>query len=161
MYITRNPQRVGTVWYNPSGIANIISLSEAANKYRITMDSSVDNAIYVHREDGTMRRFECGKSGIYCCNMREKNSCVFNSIMTVENQEQQYSALDIGRAKKARKLQEIMGFISERDLLNIIDNNLIINSKVKRRDVLMAKDIYGNNISSLKGKTVRKTEAQV
>ena len=45
----------GTVWYNPSGIANIISLSEASSKHRITMDSSVDNAIYIHKENGTMR----------------------------------------------------------------------------------------------------------
>jgi len=41
----------GRVWYNPNGIANIVSLSEVAKKHRITMDSSIDNAIYVHKED--------------------------------------------------------------------------------------------------------------
>ena len=43
----------------------------------------------------------------------------------------------------------------------MIDNNLIIGSKVRRRDVLMANDIYGPNTNSLKGKTVRKTENHV
>ena len=46
------------------------------------------------------------------------------------SQEQQYSALDVNRAKKARKLQETMGFISERDLIQVVDNNLIQDSKV-------------------------------
>ena len=65
------------------------------------------------------------------------------------------------RAKKARKLQETMGFISERDLLHMIDINLIIGSKVGRRDVIIANDIYGANTNSLKGKTVRKTEKHI
>jgi len=77
---------------------------------------------------------------------------MFN-ITTVEGQEQQYSALS--RAKQARKLQETMGFVSERALLHMIDNNLIIGSKVWRRDVIIANDIYGANTNSLKGKTVR------
>jgi len=57
---------------------------------------------------------------------------------------------------KARKFQEIMGFISERDMLDMIDNNLIRGSTVRRRDVYMANDIYGPNTNSLKGKTVPK-----
>ena len=150
----------GRVWFNPNGIANIVSLSEISKKHRVTMDSTIDNAIYVHKSDGGMRRFECTKSGIYCCNLRGKDEYMFN-ITTVEGQELQYSKLDVARAKKARKLQEVMGFISERDMLNMIDKNLIIGSKVRRRDVLIANDIYGPNTNSLKGKTVRKTENHV
>jgi len=85
---------------------------------------------------------------------------VFN-VVTTEGQEQQYSGLDIDRAKKARKLQEAMGFISERDMLHMIDNNLIVGSKVRRRDVIIAGDIYGPNTNSLKGKTVRRTVGHV
>ena len=54
----------GEVWYNPKGIANIISLGEVSTRHRITMDSTLDNAIFIHKPDGTMRRFECMKSGI-------------------------------------------------------------------------------------------------
>jgi len=106
-----------------------------------------------------IRRFECTNAGIYCYNMRSKSKTkfVFN-ITTVEGQEQQYSALDVSRAKKARKLQETsIGFRSEWDLLQMIENTLIIGSKVRRRDVVIVNDIYGANTNSLKGKTVRKT----
>ena len=98
------------------------------------------------------------KAGIYCCNMRSKSKKKFIfSITTVEGQEQQYSALDVSRAKAARKLQETMGFISERAMLHMIDNHLIIGSKVRRRDVIIASDIYGDSTDIMKGKTVCKT----
>ena len=124
------------------------------------MDTSIDNAIYVHKSDGTIRKFECTRSGIYCCNLREDDACVFN-VVTVEGQAQQYSGLDIDRAKKARKLQETIRFISERDMLHMIDHNVIVGSKVRRRDIIVAGDIYGPNNKALKGKTVCHTVGHV
>jgi len=54
-----------------------------------------------------------------------------------------------------------MGFISERAMLHVIDIHLIIGLKVRRRDVIIASDIYGNSTDIMKGKTVRKTEKHV
>ena len=48
---------------------------------------------------------------------------VFN-ITTVEQQKDQYSTLDVERAKKVQKLQETKGFISNHDLLQVIDHNI-------------------------------------
>ena len=118
----------------------------------------MDNALYVHKSNESVRRFECTKAGIYCYNVRSKSKTkfVFN-VTTVEGQEKHYSTLDVSRAKKSCKLQETMGSILKRDLLHMIDNNLIIGSEVRRRDVIIANDIYGANTNSLDGKTVRKT----
>ena len=123
------------------------------------MDTDFDNALCVHKSDGLVRRFECTNAGIYCCNTRSKSKKKFIfKITTAEGQEQQYSALDVSRVKAARKLQETMGFISERAMLYMIDNYLIIGSKVRRQDVIIAGDIYGDSTDIMKGKTVRKTE---
>ena len=44
----------GTVWYNPKGIANILSLAcVKEHGYRVTFDSSQGNAFHVHKPDGT------------------------------------------------------------------------------------------------------------
>ena len=43
----------------------------------------------------------------------------------------------------------------------MIDNNLIIGSKVRRIAVIIANDIYDANTNSLKGKTVQKIEKHV
>ena len=90
--------------------------------------------------------------------MKETNVFNFNDIVSVERQERQYSALVVGSAKRAQKLQEMMGFISEIELLRVIDNNLILDSLARRQDIVIAKDIFGINTSLLKGKSSRKTE---
>ena len=37
----------GLVWHNPNGIANIISLGECSTRYRITMDTDIDNVLSI------------------------------------------------------------------------------------------------------------------
>jgi hypothetical protein len=43
----------GTVWYNPKGIANILSLSRVQEKHRVTYDSAAWGVFSVHKEDGS------------------------------------------------------------------------------------------------------------
>ena len=54
-----------------------------------------------------------------------------------------------------------MGFISETNLLQIVDHNLIWDSRTRQRDVIIAKDIYRYNTSILNGKTMQITEDHV
>ena len=55
----------GTVWFNASGIANILSLSKASEKFRITFDSMQGNTCTVHKNDGTCRQFVRSNRGLY------------------------------------------------------------------------------------------------
>ena len=56
----------GTVWYNPTGIANILSLSKAKERgYRVTFDSAAGNAFHLHKTDGTERVFKQSLKGLY------------------------------------------------------------------------------------------------
>ena len=48
----------GTVWYHPSGIANILSLGRVWKRYRITFDSEVGNRFLVTKPDGTTFEFK-------------------------------------------------------------------------------------------------------
>ena len=55
----------------------------------------------------------------------------------------------------------MVGRPSLKDFLRIVDNNQLINCPVTRRDVLAADDMFGPDLGSLKGKTVRKLSPQV
>jgi len=55
----------GTVWYYSDGIANVLSLGLVSDTMRITMDTAIDNALYVHRNDGTLRRVCKSRHGLY------------------------------------------------------------------------------------------------
>ena len=53
------------VWYNSNSIANILSMSEVAQECHLTMDTSVENAIWLHCDDGRILKFvECA-GGLY------------------------------------------------------------------------------------------------
>jgi hypothetical protein len=54
----------------------------------------------------------------------------------------------------ARKIQNMIGPPSMQSFIKIIDGNLLKNCPVDRKDILVAEDIMGPNLGSLKGKTV-------
>ena len=55
----------GDVWYDPDGIANVISLSRLTGEgYQVYMDTDDDDAIFVYSEDGRHMRFEA-RLGLY------------------------------------------------------------------------------------------------
>ena len=56
---------LGEVWYNSASIANILSLAEVRKVCRVTMDSSTEPALQVHRLDGTVMKFQEHESGLY------------------------------------------------------------------------------------------------
>ena len=53
--------------YHPNGIGNIISLSLLSDTHRITMDTDVDNAFYVHnKHDGSYMKYtRCPRTNLY------------------------------------------------------------------------------------------------
>jgi hypothetical protein len=47
----------GDVWYNADSLANILSMAAVRKVCRITMDTSVEAAMNVHRKDGSIMKF--------------------------------------------------------------------------------------------------------
>jgi hypothetical protein len=56
---------LGEVWFNPSSIANILSLADVRKVCRVTMDTSHEPALFVHRLDGSVMKFAEHASGLY------------------------------------------------------------------------------------------------
>jgi hypothetical protein len=162
----------GTVWYNPTGIANILSLAKAKERgYRVTFDSAEGNAFHLHKPDGTMRVFKQSSKGLYYLDTKtnqahkdiktERDGNEVNLINTVANNGTKYSQRDYSKAEMARKIQAIIGRPSTKTFLSIVDKNLLPNCPITRNDVIAAERIFGPDVGSLKGKTVRKTSSQV
>ena len=97
---------------------------------------------------------------LYACDIT-KTDGVLLAITTVDGQKKRYSDLDVRRATAARKLQDIVGYPSNKEFMKMIDNNLITNCAVTHRDVLIARDIFGPSIDMIKGKAVRQQPGHV
>ena len=144
-----------TVWYNPDGMANILSLASVKKHYRVTMDTDVEDCLQVHSPDGTCTTtFEPSTNGVYHHRLlSEEHPMVF--VTTVQQRKEGYTNRDIRRAKQARRLQNILMHPNTRDLGdNII--RYLKNCDVTPGDLKAAEDIYGPNLASLQGKTVRR-----
>ena len=156
----------GTVWYHPDGIANKLSLSKVKEKYWVTFDSGINNQFIVHRPDGTQRVFQQSSRGLYFLETSLTPQPVNGPrgtvlVTTVADNANNFSNADYSQAVLARKIQKIIGRPTTRAFIYFIENNLLPNCPVTRRDVLRAEQIFGPDIGSLKGKTVWRQPPQV
>jgi hypothetical protein len=144
-------------YFYPKGVANILSLALLAETKRVVMDSAIDNAIYVFNEDGSYVRFAKTTNGMYCIDIttNDDNHIVL-AHQTVKGESAHFSAIDCRRAAKVRELQEALACPSDFDLANAIEHNVIGNNPFTRRDVRIAKKIFGPDVPSMKGKTVKR-----
>ena len=76
-------------------------------------------------------------------------------VTTVADNASNYTHADYSRALLARKTQQIIGQPSIWDYIRYVENNLIPNCPVTRRDIVAAEHIFGPDVGSLKGKTTR------
>jgi hypothetical protein len=136
-------------------VANILSLALLAHTKRVTMDTAIGNAFYVHNEDGSFVKFVPSNNGMYCLEVVPSDGPHVMAIQTVKDKQSKFSNIDCTRAEAVRKLQEVLACPSNYDLANAVEHNIIGNTPFTRRGVCIAKQIYGPDVAALKGKTVK------
>lgn len=85
--------------------------------------------------------------------IREKQVAL---VSTIKENLQQHSKCDKLRAAQARKMQVIIGRPKIKDFMSYLDKNLIPISPITSDDAQTAYNIYGQEVSSLKGKITRR-----
>ena len=158
----------GKVWYNPCGIVNILCFADVCNHFRIRFDSAKERAFLIDKLDGTTKGFVQFKAGLYfhdttnCDTPTMCNETPKTSFLTmVADNKSRYTDRMYAQAYLAQKLQAMIGYPSTWDFLQIVNRHLLPDCPITRADILTAKDIFGLNVHSLKGKTVQQTEPHV
>ena len=151
-------RNLGVVWYNPSSIANILSLSEVRKICRVTLDTSVENSMCVHRLDGSIMKFLEHVSGLYVYATAAPTPG-YTLLETVVAHKKLFTNRQIANADLARELYRKLGRPSEADFQTILTNNLIRNCPVTSDDARRALHIYGPDVATLKGKMTRSAAA--
>jgi hypothetical protein len=154
----------GTVWYHPKGIANILSLSRMRERgYRVVYDSGAANQFIMHMSDGSPPRvFQQSPRGLFYMDMLNRDGTQPVALVTtVASNKSRYTNRAYSCTVLAHRLQRIIGRPSILIFLRIVDDNLLPNCPITRKDILAAEYIFGPNVGSLKGKTVHKAAAHV
>jgi uncharacterized protein with WD repeat len=123
----------GEVWFNPASLANILLMAEMSKVCRITMDTSVERAMHVHRADRTLMTSQEYKSGLYYYdaatsspNHSSTNQDAYLFLHTVAGNKASYTRREIEGADKARDLYRKLGHPSEHDFNKILQNNFCV-----------------------------------
>ena len=104
----------GTVWFHPGGMANILSLSKVAEKYRVSYDSTGKNKFLVYLPKGKSRSFTQCERGVFYSNMAVVETVLIN---TVDYNISKYSERDYTKDLHALKLHYKIALPSHRHLV--------------------------------------------
>ena len=148
-------------FYNPDSLANILSLSEISQYYRVTMDTKESNSITVFISATHCLPFLKIRQGLYAYDTagspkiisQRPHVCMFS---TVAANRESYSATEVQGAENARTLQARVGWPSDAQFKDALSApGTLHNCAITGEDVTRAHDITGGMAHQLlKGKSV-------
>jgi hypothetical protein len=144
----------GTVWLDPTAIANIIGMSRASCRYRIIYDNTNGNFFRLIMPNREIL-FQLSPSGLYYHDAADRMENVI-LVNTVAKNREGFTNKEFQGARAARRASQLLGFPSDRDFGNMVRANMIVNCPVTHHDVSNAKKIFGPDTRSLKGKSGRR-----
>lgn len=153
------------VWYNKDGMANILSLAEISESYRVTLDTEVENAMILHLYGGKTMKFERVDEGLYVFDASDLSSYklmnAFTFLSTVDYNKQLYKARDVRKADEAIVLHRRTNHMAKDKFVRVIQQNLIRNCPLTVGDVRRSNKIYGPALPTIKGRTRYRESSRV
>ena len=152
------------VYFNPSGLANILSLKIISDLWRVTMDSTAENAIFVHFPTGVWKFVKFGV-GLYYYDTRLQSNFdkysvnQYSFVSTVEDNKLQFHRREVERAELARQVHARIGRPPQRMFEKILQSGYIRNCPITVDDARRAYQIFGPDVSNLKGKMAKKSSS--
>ena len=157
----------GDVWFDQDAIVNIFSFANMKKKYQITYDSDKEDAFKVHM-NGKILEFKATPQGLCRCSTgksylekikkaKQKKQETSNMMDTVQENRKNYTQCQFEHAKLARKLHHNVGTPTVKNFKSLLKANMIKNCPVTIEDVNIAEKIFRPLMSSLKGKSMRRT----
>ena len=149
----------GTVWYELTGIANILSMLRVTKKFRVIFDSEGGNFFRMVLPDREVK-FQLSPNRLYYFDAADRENG-FLLLNTVSENREGFTRREYEEDREAWRAMHLLGFPLDRDFENMVRSKIIINCPVTFSDVKNAKHIFGPDITSLKGKLVRRNPARV
>ena len=146
----------GLVWFDPEGPANILSLHLAKARFSIHYDSVNGNSFKLYDPSSGRLKHTYNQSpeGLFFLDVNQLHHGSF--LTTVKENEESFTPQEVSRAKLARRIQGQIGRPATREFIKIVEGNLLPNVPINSQDIRRAEKLYGPDLGSRKGKTVRR-----
>lgn len=142
------------VWFSEKAMTNILSLAKIreGGYHDVTYDIDKGQFVMTNLQTGKVTIFKQEPSGLHTAPL-DPDMCL---LQTVEHNKSLYSKRQVAKADRAKALYYNIGTPSMEDFKHLIKMGSIQNCPVVLEDVQLMEKIYGKDIPTLKGKTVRK-----
>jgi hypothetical protein len=161
------------VYLNPDGIANVLSLFSLGQKHHITYDSKDCGGVFkVHTSEGLLE-FKLTDKGLHALDLKTTPNAAHLLVTSsqptdghlhVNNVRLNYEGFtkkQILRANDARRLMQMVALPSERALQSMVRLNMLQNCPITNDDIKNANTIWGSDIATIRGKTIRRKPDRV
>ena len=156
------------------GIASILSLHLVKSKgFQVDYNSAKENLFVVTKKDGTTHKFTPSPNRLYYVNTLDefqqgKKVCFVEEVEAHDHEDHDQGTVPevervlenkstkikqgVHKTELARKLQQAVGHLSEKQLMEIAQKNQLKNSPIIPRDVRLMQEISGPSVPGLRGK---------
>ena len=165
------------VYFDANGIANVLSLFHLSKKYHITYDSRDREGVFRVFTDNGIVEFMPTAKGLHVLNLNDnpeaacllaiQDSPITSSsdhhlhVNTVRENYEGFTKHQVKNAARARRLMSMVGTPSPRDFQGMVRHNLLKDCPVTPEDVENANTIFGPDLATIRGKTVRNSPERV
>ena len=146
----------GTVWYHEAATTNILSLSNIKKRRKNEYNSENGDTFIVKGKNGSWLEFKASYFGLYYYDLNKAPN--FSLLQTVAENKFPYSNRQFQWAKLAREVYHSIGNPSMADFKRIVRTNGLKNFPVTMKDISIAEKIFGEDVSTLKGKQQAKAK---
>ena len=156
----------GPAWFNKNGVANIFAMKTMEQKYRIVMDTAIENAFLIKdkKTDELVCKFSADERGLYTIEIPDSmlKKKEHNMMLdTIKENATGFTHKQVERAKRAHALYHNLNAPDYYKFKKIIQFNMIKNCPVTEKDSQLAESIYGRDVATIKRRARRTTPKQV
>ena len=149
------------VYYNPSGIANVISLRTLKSMCRVTHDSKDRCGVFTININKGKMEFIVHPKGVYYLDLNKCNSTELLTTTKIQENCEGHTKYEIENVIEERRLHSMMGHPSKRDFEGMVHHNVMKNSSVNPKDITNTYQIFCQDLAGVRGKIIEKKERVV
>ena len=157
-----------TVYVNSESLMNILAMSDVRKRLRVTMNTDVEDAIFVHVAKDKVLKFKELRSGLYVwspesniLNVNKKQVSPYSFLTLVEANKSSFTRRELERADDVKRLFINIGMPGYKTFFRMLKRNEIRDCPLTTDDAKRCLHIYEPEIAKLKGCTARQRPRQI
>jgi hypothetical protein len=143
------------------GPANVISMSDVEDKYRMTWIPGESITVHMDEQDLVFKRREkmwVADLSDWIVQEEDRTQDNYNnlSLLTVQEREDLYTCREVRKAQEVGEFLKSLGYPTQKEAIGIVRDGNIKNIPYTAEDVRRYFEIYGPQVPGIRGKTIKR-----